>query len=60
MSNIYHTFVIKIKNGVQMQPRGTIQHVSSQEVKHFEGFVAMNDFISQHIKFSEKPTDPKQ
>jgi len=60
MNNTYETFIVKISNGMLTQPRGAIQHVSSQEVKHFEGFAAMNDFISQHIKFSEKPTDLKQ
>ena len=57
MNNKYDTFVIKISGGVLPRPRGSIQHVASQEVKHFEGFVAMNDFISRHIKLSERPND---
>jgi hypothetical protein len=57
MNNIYNTFILKICNEGTTQPRGSIQHVSSQEMKHFQGFLAMNDFISQHIKLSEKDND---
>jgi len=60
MKNIYDTFVIKICNGTPTRPRGSIQHVSSQEMKHFEGLIAMNDFIYQHINLSEKPNAPRR
>ena len=54
----YDTFIIKVSDGSTAQPRGSIQHLASQEMKQFEGFAAMNDFVSRHIKLSEKPDEP--
>jgi hypothetical protein len=53
----YDTFIIKISNGSLVQPRGSIQHLASQEMKQFEGFAAMNDFVSRHLKIPERPNE---
>ena len=56
MEKRYHSFVVKIHDSEE-NPRGYIEHVSSQERAYFEGLASMNRFITEHLRPLAKEKD---
>ena len=49
MERHYHTFIVKISDGVNKLPRGYVVDNTSQDKGYFEGFPVLEGFILAHL-----------